>query len=58
MTRRQHCPCGSGEWPDAQYDGYGIFLCYTCNKCEAEKMCRYRHDIHEHYECDETIEEY
>jgi hypothetical protein len=57
MEFQKKCPCGSGEFPDAQHDGYGIFLCYTCDKCEEEKMKRYRSDIHERYECDEPIEE-
>ena len=57
MARCQACPCGSGHYPDAQHDGYGIFLCYTCPECEQEKMSRYRRDIHERYDCDEYIEE-
>lgn len=51
------CPCGSGKLPVEQFDGYGIFLCYTCPKCEKEKMSGWRSDIHERYECDEQIEE-
>ena len=50
------CDCmvkGAGE---PQYDGYGIFLCYTCPKCHRQKMERYRHDIKERYETDEQIE--
>jgi len=57
MTRLSECPCGSGEYAEVQRDGYNIFLCYTCSKCEAEKMSKYRPDIHERYECDEPIEE-
>ena len=57
MARLQSCPCGSGMYPDAQHDGHGIFLCYTCDKCYTEKMKGYRHDIHERYECNEPIEE-
>jgi hypothetical protein len=56
LTMRE-CPCGSGEFPEAQYDGYGIFLCYTCGKCEKEKLSHYREDIHEQYDTDEQIEE-
>lgn len=41
---------------EAQYDGYGIFLTYTCDRCHKAKMARYRSDIHERYECDEAIE--
>lgn len=54
--RLQECPCGSKEWPEAQHDGHGIFLCYTCSKCEREKMARYRPDIRSRYECDEAID--
>lgn len=56
MTRRQECPCGSGRYPEAQYDGYGIFLCYTCEKCERKTLRKYRSDIFTRYECDELIE--
>jgi hypothetical protein len=56
MARLQSCPCGSGEYPTAQYDGYGIFLCYTCPRCEKERMKTYRSDIRERYECDEPID--
>src|SRR5262245_23864144 len=45
MPRPTHCPCGSGEIPTAQHDGYNIFLCYTCSKCEAQKMAGFRADI-------------
>jgi len=53
----QKCPCGSGEYPTAQYDGYNIFLCYTCPQCEQEKMGGYRRDIYTRYDTDEPIEE-
>lgn len=39
------CPCGSGQHPDAQYDARGIFLCYTCDKCEEKQLSRYREDV-------------
>lgn len=55
MPRRE-CTCGSGEFPTAQKDGYGIFLCYTCSKCEADKMARFRPDIRSRYDTDEQIE--
>jgi hypothetical protein len=42
---------------EAQYDGYGIFLTYTCYKCHKSKMSGFRADIMEPYECDEPIEE-
>ncbi len=57
MARLKECYCGSGEYPEAQFDGHGIFLCYTCSKCEKAKMATYRPDIHERYECDEAIDE-
>ena len=57
MPRLQKCPCGSGEYPTAQYDGYNIFLCYTCPQCEQEKMGGYRRDIYTRYDTDEPIEE-
>jgi hypothetical protein len=53
------CPCGSGRFRDAQYDARGIFLCYTCDKCEAAKLARYRPDVlsDPNYWADEAIEE-
>lgn len=45
MARLQECSCGSGEYPEAQTDADGIFLCYTCSKCEEEKLAKYRPDI-------------
>jgi len=51
------CGCGSGEYKRAEYDGRGIFLCYVCDRCEAEKLSRFRSDIRERYEADEPIEE-
>ena len=57
MGRPTECPCGSGQWPDMQQDGYGIFLCYTCPACEKQKLAKYRPDIFERYETDEPIEE-
>jgi hypothetical protein len=50
------CRCGSGKEQEAQYDGHGIFLCYTCEDCHADAMSRYRPDIMDAYECDEPIE--
>ena len=45
MARLQKCPCGSGDYPEAQYDARGIFLCYTCDKCEAVKLSGCRQDV-------------
>jgi hypothetical protein len=50
------CDCGSGRDSIAEFDGYGIFLCYTCGACRNAKMQRYRRDIMERYETDEQIE--
>ena len=55
--RLKECPCGSKEYPTPNYDGYNIFLCYTCSKCEDEKLKAYRSDIFTRYETDEQIEE-
>lgn len=57
MARLRECPCGSGDFPTPLQDGYGIFLCYACPKCEAKKLAGYRKDIFEQYETDEQIEE-
>lgn len=51
------CQCGSGLNPEPAYDGYGIFLCYTCARCHEKSMLKYRPDIMERYEADEPIEE-
>jgi hypothetical protein len=45
MARLQRCPCGSRIWPDAHHDARGIFLCYACEKCEREKLSRYRPEV-------------
>ena len=59
MPRRTECTCGSGLYPDAAHDARGIFLCYTCSKCEREKMSGYRSDVltDANYWHDEPIEE-
>lgn len=56
----RECPCGSGEFPDAEYDAQGIFLCYCCDKCRREKLSHYRPEILTGYsqaDVDEPIEE-
>ena len=45
MARLQKCTCGSGEYPHAEHDARGIFLCYTCSKCYDERMSGYRQDV-------------
>ncbi len=59
MPRLQKCPCGSSHYPEAQYDARGIFLCYTCDRCNLEKMGRYRPEVltDHNYWTDEEIEE-
>lgn len=53
----KECSCGSGLERFERKDGYGIFLCFVCDKCEEEKMSHYRDDIMERYDTDEQIEE-
>ena len=50
------CDCVAKGIGEPQYDGYGIFLCYTCTKCHNARMASYRRDIMERYETDEQIE--
>jgi hypothetical protein len=59
MARLQKCPCGSGEYPEAQYDARGIFLCYTCDQCKDKKLAGYRPDVltDPNYWHDEPIDE-
>jgi hypothetical protein len=45
MARLQQCHCGSGKFPEARHDARGIFLTYTCSKCEREKMAGFRPDV-------------
>lgn len=56
MARLQQCPCGSGEFPDEHKDGYGIFMCYACSKCEDKKLAGFRPDIRQRYDTDDRIE--
>jgi hypothetical protein len=39
------CTCGSREFPEPVYDARGIFCCYVCDKCRAEKMSHLRPEI-------------
>ena len=36
------CDCGSGEYPQWEYDAQGIPLCLVCPKCRQKKLSRYR----------------
>jgi len=59
MSLRE-CPCGSGEFPEAEYDAQGIFLCYVCDECREEKLGQYRPEILTGYtqaDVDEAIED-
>jgi hypothetical protein len=56
MTEKP-CLCGSGLPSTDQYDGHGIYLTRTCDKCDAERMKQFRPDIHERYDADEPIDE-
>jgi len=35
------CPCGSGEFSQATFDNHGIFVFYSCSKCDEEKREKY-----------------
>lgn len=50
------CTCGSGLTRREKKDGYGIFLTFVCDRCEAQKMAGFRPDINERYDTDEPIE--
>jgi len=52
----KECNCGSGLLAEPQFDGYGIFLCSACPKCEEQKLGKFRSDIFERYDTDEPIE--
>lgn len=56
MARLSECPCGSGKYPSVTYDGYGIFMFYSCDKCHEAQLRKFRPDIFERYECDEPID--
>ena len=42
MARPQKCPCGSGKFPEALYDGHNIFMCYACDACKAKKVAGFQ----------------
>jgi len=47
MPRLQQCPCGSNDYPRDLKDAAGIFCCYVCDECEAEKRAGYRPEVFE-----------
>ena len=51
-----NCDCESGLPSFPIFDGYGIYLTRACDKCESDKLSRFRSDIFECYDSDETIE--
>lgn len=59
MPRLQKCPCGSGYYPEMQYDARNIFLFYSCSKCEKQKLAGVRPDVltDANYWANEAIEE-
>ena len=44
-------------YPKAEHDGYGIFMCYTCDKCRKDKISSFRSDIFSRYDTDEQIDD-
>jgi len=52
------CSCGSGLSSWWAYDARGIELCRVCDKCEAERLAKYRREVltNPGYEADEPIE--
>ena len=52
MARPEKCPCGSGLWPEALHDGYGIFMAYACERCKATTLSKFRPDIFQQYDTD------
>ena len=58
MTERL-CDCGSGEFRYPNYDARGIFLTFTCSKCEKRKLSTFRPDVltDPNYWHDEPIDE-
>ena len=58
--RNDPCRCGSGLWPEWQYDGRGIPLVKTCPDCHEREMLKYNPVILDYYtqaDVDEQIEE-
>jgi len=51
------CTCDSGLPSEPLFDGYGIYLCRVCPKCEQEKLSKFRPDIFSRYDCDEDIDQ-
>ena len=56
IDARRVCDCGSGKQRTPQFDGYDIFLTYTCDECYERKIKRFRSDIFTQYKTEERIE--
>lgn len=59
VTTLRLCSCGSGEYPEEQYDARGIYLTSTCYQCEEERLGRFRPEVltDSNYHTDEPIDE-
>lgn len=57
--QENQCSCGSGESASAVYDARGIFVFFSCAKCDAEKRKGYRTDIFTdpNYRTNEDVED-
>lgn len=61
MSRPHQCLNGeeSNEYSWPEYDAQGIYLCRVCDRCEKQKLGRYRPEILSGYtqaDVDEPIE--
>jgi hypothetical protein len=59
-TPRQHECVGGALSSEPSWwlkDGRGIELCRVCDRCEAEKLKRYRPEILEHYTENDVVEQ-
>jgi len=53
------CSCGSGLYPEPEYDARGIYLTRACDRCRKEKLSGFRPEVlsNPSYEVDEPIDE-
>lgn len=54
------CPCGSGLPRSELVDARGIFCCFYCDRCDAEKRSQFRPEIFtdSNYEADDLGDDY
>ena len=45
----EECPCGSGLFSQSVFDNHGIFVFYSCEKCDKEKRSKYDPIIFDDY---------